>query len=416
MNDSRAEQPTAASNNSIFVNRIVLKNYKSIASCDVRFRDPLTILVGPNGAGKSNFLDAMRLVSDALRSSLDHALRDRSGIQEVRRRSGGHPTHFSIRLEFVLGLTSGFYSLRVGARKGGGFVVQEERCKIVATTMPTRESFFHVEDGRVVDSSIAIPPAVYADRLYLVTLSGLPEFRPIYDALSRMAFYNPNPQVIRDLQTPDLGELLARDGGNIASVLGKLATNHPEIAKRVEQYLEKVVPGVHGVERRVVGGGIKETLEFKQGVAGAKHPWSFPAVNMSDGTLRVLGILVALFQAVAANSPTDSRIPLVGIEEPETALNPGAAGVLLDSLRDASRATQVLITSHSPDLLNDKNISPDSILAVFARNGETIIGPLNSIGRQALNDHLYTVGELLRLNQLEPELEQPALLVATSGV
>jgi predicted ATPase len=90
--------------------------------------------------------------------------------------------------------------------------------------------------------------------------------------------------------------------------------------------------------------------------------------------------------------------------------------VLLDSLRDASRATQVLITSHSPDLLNDKNISPDSILAVFARNGETIIGPLNSIGRQALNDHLYTVGELLRLNQLEPELEQPALLVATSGV
>ena len=42
-----------------FLKRVVLKNYKSIAACDVRLRQ-LTFLVGPNGAGKSKFLDALR--------------------------------------------------------------------------------------------------------------------------------------------------------------------------------------------------------------------------------------------------------------------------------------------------------------------------------------------------------------------
>jgi len=77
--------------NAAFLTRVVVKNYKSIAACDVDLR-PLTILVGPNGAGKSNFLDALRFVADGLRTSLDHAFRERGGIGEVRRRSGGHPT------------------------------------------------------------------------------------------------------------------------------------------------------------------------------------------------------------------------------------------------------------------------------------------------------------------------------------
>ena len=73
---------------------VSLKNYKSIGSARVRLA-PLTLLVGRNGAGKSNFLDALRLVSDALQSTLDYALRQRGGIGEVRRRSGGHPTQES---------------------------------------------------------------------------------------------------------------------------------------------------------------------------------------------------------------------------------------------------------------------------------------------------------------------------------
>ena len=100
--------------------RVALRNYKSIAACDVRPAQ-LTFLVGANGCGKSNFLDALRFVADALRSSLEHALRDRGGINEVRRRSGGHPTHFGIRLECRLPLAQARYAFRVAARPGGRY-------------------------------------------------------------------------------------------------------------------------------------------------------------------------------------------------------------------------------------------------------------------------------------------------------
>ena len=61
-----------------FVRRVKLRNYKSIGRCDVEL-GPLTVLVGHNGSGKSNFLDALAFVSDSLRTSLDHALRERGG-------------------------------------------------------------------------------------------------------------------------------------------------------------------------------------------------------------------------------------------------------------------------------------------------------------------------------------------------
>ncbi|HSW00240.1 MAG TPA: AAA family ATPase [Sedimentisphaerales bacterium] len=86
---------------SVFIRRVLLNNYKSIAKCSVQL-GPLNFLVGPNGAGKSIFLDALRFVTESLNTSLDHALRERGGIAEVRRRSSGHPTHFGVRLEFVL--------------------------------------------------------------------------------------------------------------------------------------------------------------------------------------------------------------------------------------------------------------------------------------------------------------------------
>jgi len=54
---------------STFIKRVRLKNYRSIASCDVQL-GPLNFLVGPNGSGKSNFLDALRFVGDSLRSTL----------------------------------------------------------------------------------------------------------------------------------------------------------------------------------------------------------------------------------------------------------------------------------------------------------------------------------------------------------
>jgi predicted ATPase len=375
--------------------RIVLRNYKSIAACDVRPAQ-LSFLVGPNGAGKSNFLDALRFVGDSIRFSLDHALRDRGGINEVRRRSGGHPTHFGIRLEFALPDAIGHYAFNVAAKPRGGYDVQREECLVVRRNGGS--DFYRVDEGRVSKTSLSPTPAAARDRLYLVNVSGVSAFRPLYDSLSGMGFYNLNPEQIRDLQPPDPGDLLKRDGSNIASVLADISARAPKLKIRIEEYLARVVPGIAGVDSRSVGP--KETLEFRQDIRGAKHPWRFLASNMSDGTLRAFGVLVALFQG-AVNGLEIRR--LVGIEEPEVALHPAASGILIDSLQDASAHAQILVTSHSPDLLDSESIPDESILAVVAEHGETQIGSLDEAGRSALKDRLYTAGDLLRMDQLRPD-------------
>jgi len=388
------------------VTRVLLKNYKSIAACDVELGD-LTFLVGPNGSGKSNFVDALRFVADALRTSLDHAMRERGGISEVRRRSKGHPTHFGVRVEVSLNSgQTGHYAFRIGARPQGGFEVQTEECVVHPAEPLEPSAMFRVRSGAVT-SSIESPPPAQADRLYLVTASGFPEFRAIFDALSRMGFYNLNPAEIAKPQKPDQGDLLARDGSNIASVVDQMGKREDSAKIRIEEYLGKVVPGIRGVTHKGVGG--METLEFRQSVPGDPNPWKFPAASMSDGTLRSLGVLVALLQSP---NGIGVAVPLVGIEEPEIALHPAASGVLLDALNEASLTTQVVVTSHSADLLDDVRVGTEAILAVMARDGVTFIAPVDDVGRQALHDRLYTAGELLRLDQLTPD---PASIARLTG-
>lgn len=378
-----------------YVERVILKNYKNIAACDVSLQ-PLTLLVGPNGSGKSNFVDALRFVSDALRTTLEHALRDRGGIHEVRRRSRGHPTHFGIRLTVNLGTRgNGWYAFQIGAQKHGAFNVQREECLVFGNG---EHWHFLVENGRLRKSSHPnLPDSTSPDRLYLPLVSGLSGFRALHDALSHMGFYNLNPERIRDLQDPDPGQLLERDGRNLASVVRRIADEQPGLAQRISEYLSSVVPGVSSVVARAIGP--KETLEFRQKVAGDEAPWRFLAANMSDGTLRVLGVLVATFQARANQVPPT----LVAIEEPEVAIHPGATVRLMDALLEASRRTRLLITTHSPELLDHPGIDVSSILAVEARDNESIITPVRPEMRQAIRDRLYTVGELLRLEQLRPD-------------
>ena len=384
-----------------FLTRVVLKNYKSIAASGVDLR-ALTFLVGPNGSGKSNFLDALRFTSDSLRSSLDNALRERGGIAEVRRRSGGHPTHFGVRLEFQLPSAAGHYAFKIGARPQGGYEVQTEECAILGP----EGARFLVNAGEVREFELGgtrngiDPPAALKDRLYLVNVSGVPKFRPVYDALSRMGFYSLNPDRIRDFQAPGSGELLVRDGSNLTSVLRQLSMRDEARKKRIEEYLSSIVPGVSGVDVKDVPP--KATLEFRQEVAGSSDPWRFFAGNMSDGTLRALGILVALFQSQDSAAPS---VPLVGIEEPEVALHPAAVGALLDALREASQSTQVIVTTHSPDLLDSADIEAELLLAVHAEKGTTQIAPVDEASREAVRKGLYTPGELLRLDQLRPDIK-----------
>ncbi len=379
-----------------YLHRVRIRNYRSIGKCEVELA-PLTVLVGRNAAGKSNFLDALSFVVDGLQTSLDHAFKKRSGIDAVRRRSTGHPRNFAIELELALPAHQlCTYGFEIASRPHGAFVVKREQAE-VRHLSGQRCAHYDVGDGQVYGATRKDMPPVAADRLYLVTASSFPEFRPVYDALLAMGFYNLNPDEMKKLQSPDAGEILRRNGDNLPSVIARLSADRSEAYGRIKKYLQAIVPGITEVLR--VALGPSETLEFRQQVKGAKYPWTFYAANMSDGTLRALGALVAVAQLANHRAP----VSLIGIEEPETALHPAAAGALMDALREAAAHTQVVATSHSPDLLDQIDVAHDAVLVVTAREGQTEIAPLDQASLEAIRSHLYSAGELLRQDQLAPD-------------
>jgi predicted ATPase len=377
-----------------------IRNYKSIAACQVALK-PLTVLVGRNGSGKSNFLDAVHFVSDALLTSLDHALKSRGGIGDVRRRSTGHPSNFAIKLEVALpDYLLATYGFEITAREKGGFAVRSEQLDIRDSS--NRLAAHYRREDRTVTASVQGAPAqvlppVIADRLYLVTASGLPVFRPAYDGLLAMGFYNLNPEAMKEVQSPDAGEILQSDGSNVASVIARLGAEQPDTLDRIKTYLASIIPGIENVERASLGP--RETIQFFQKVHGAQHPWRFYASSMSDGTLRALGALVAVTQFAASELP----IQLVGLEEPETALHPAAAGALMEALREATSHTQIVVTSHSPDLLDQLDAERDGLLVVASDNGNSQIAAPDPASVEAIRRHLYTPGEMLRMDQLQPD-------------
>ena len=384
----------------MMVTRVASRNYKSLAACDVAL-GPLAIVVGRNGAGKSNFMDTMRFTAEALQISVDHALRERGGIAEVCHRGVAQRSHFGIRLDFRLANALGWYAFDIGVRDDGGYVVRREEC-LVRSSGDGVEQFFRIENGRCAATSLTYPPLVDSGALYLVRASSAPEFRPVYGALANMLFYQIDPRSLGGLQAPAGDRALSPDGSNAAGVLANMKSRRPGSVERLDDYLAAVDPEIAGVDSHTIGNRL--ALQFHRRVSGAARPLRYYADSMSDGTLHFLAVLLALLHGSGAGSDTH----VVGIEEPEAALHPEGAGVLMDVLLEASEYTQVIVTTHSADLLDRELVPVKSILPVVSVDGESKIGPLDEVGSSVLRAGTFTAGELLRIDQLHPACEVSA--------
>lgn len=382
------------------ITRLALRNYKSIESCDIDLA-PLTVLVGRNGVGKSNILDALRFTAEALNTTLEFAIRERGGIDQVRRKSlGGRPTHPGVALRIKTAQGEAEYSFRIAAVKGLAFRVDRERCRVFGSAGQVVHEF-HV-DGDLVQqwTPKSAAPAVLSDRLFLVAASGLPEFRPVWDALRRMTFHNLSPEAMKLPTRPEPGELLAHDGRNLASVIKQLQASNGGRLDRVLHFVRAIGVPVSSIRHKQAGA--LETIEIGQELhvpEGVRNS-NFDAISLSDGTIRAIGILVSI---VSAGKSRSSGPTLIGIEEPETALHPAAAGAMMEALAEGATETQIIVTCHSPDLLDHSSVTADNIRPVLLSNGKTEVGRLCPHKASLMKDHLSTAGELLRIDQLEPD-------------
>ncbi|QEH32157.1 recombination protein F [Aquisphaera giovannonii] len=400
-----------------FLRRVRIRGYKSIEFCDVALQ-PLTVLVGRNASGKSNFLGALAFLADALEGGTDEAVRRHGGREAILHRPGrGTTVSLSLEAGFRDRETGNSFeavydiAIRLPARAKPHVLseqiqIRNRRDHSLVGFSRKKERIdwtgFRGEDE-------APPPWCRRDRLALslYRFPQLPEWSP---GLLLARFFKFAPDAIRELRKPTPGNLLERDGRNLASVLASIEEFDSDVAGRIQAYLSVIVEDIQAI--RVVHYGDFETVRFLVR-STEKKPQAFDAACMSDGTLRAIAALVAAFQAVLPYGPG-----VIGIEEPETALHPAAMHALIHALDEATANTQILLTTHSADLLSDPIVRPSQVLVVRSRQGRTLITPVDVASRDIIAKELYSLAELQRQDQLdldEEDLRRQAAENAAEG-
>jgi predicted ATPase len=415
MSTAPANEATAATGgptNLPFLRRIRIRGYKSIAFCDVTL-EPLTVLVGRNATGKSNFVDALAFLRDVVVKGALEAVKLHGGRDAVLCR---HSSDSSIVIE-VEGTertspAEGTWTVEIGDSLTSYYRVELE---IIEKRPPRilRESLrFENADGRrsqgyLVDQGRVSMTGIHpdsplprewppSDRSMLVFFGIAPPYVDFHEVLGTIGTYNFNPAAIRQLQKPTPNDLLEPDGRNLANVIGLIRDVDHSTYARICRYLSAITESVEllGVAKY----GDYETARFRV-ANGQRQPLEFDASGMSDGTLRALAALAAAFQ----DAPFGAYPRLIAIEEPETSLHPAAMRALVDALDEATLRTQILLTTHSAEMLDNPTIRPENVRVVEMIDGQTVIGPVDGASVEIVRKKLDTLGGLERQNQLEPD-------------
>ena len=405
--EREAAETTNAESKPPFLRRVRIRGYKSIAFCDVTL-EPLTILVGRNASGKSNFLDALAFVRDAMATNITDAAKRHGGWQSMlcRMSPDGQITIETEVTQAQQRATYGF-TLREGPSASPVLIHEWFRTEengdnpsfdLSGKYDPTSKTVGYEWNFHHPSVACSQVPQPRPDRLWLGSFGNQP-FIDISDGLRFSGYYNFNPEIMRRPQIHAAGELLERDGRNLASVIETTREIEAWAVERAGRYLRSITKttGFAGVDQ---SGGY-ETLRFRVAHNGQAEPLEFSASSMSDGTLRAFAALVAAFQmALPHGYPS-----LVAIEEPETALHPAAMRALVAAMDEATLRTQILLTTHSPDLLDAAEVKPANVRVVQMIDGQTVIGPVDEAGVEIVTRNLSTLGGLERENQLEPDLD-----------
>lgn len=229
-------------------------------------------------------------------------------------------------------------------------------------------------------------PSLDGQSLALPLVSGDTRFRRVAEALQRMAVYSIFPDTLRAPQKYSPVKPMSTHGDNWLSILKDQPAD--SWAAELIAALQKLSGDIEDIRGCQAAGYL--VAQFRHRSPGSKPKW-FEAAQESDGTLRVAGIVTALLQ--------DPPVPVIGIEEPELTVHPGAIPLLFDFIQQATRRGQVVVTTHSPELLD--LLQPQQVRVVDRDpEGATRVRPLDPSQRESVRTRLMTLGELMRAEGL----------------
>ncbi len=374
------------------IESIHASNFRSLGS-DTSIRlVPLTVLVGTNGSGKSNALDSLQFVADCMRIGLEGSITKRHGIRAVRRWSSGHPHNVSISLKTREKDFQAEYAFSIAGAREEEYRVATEDARITRNDGSVDE--FHIREGSWLDGPRDLKPAVTPLNLALPLVAGDHRFKPLADQLRNIAVYSIFPDTLRKPQKYDPMKPMQEHGENWVSILKDQPKSewNPELVSA----LSKLTGDIRDIRIKPVAGFLTAQFMHRSN-KGSRNKW-FESNQESDGTLRVAGILTSLIQKPS--------LTVVGVEEPELTIHPGAIPLLVDFLKQSTKNSQVVITTHSPDLID--NVDADDIRVVEFKDGVTTINPIADEQKQLVQDKLMSLGEIMRdegLQQMDLPLE-----------
>ncbi len=338
---------------------ITVKNYKSLQNIQLKDIPKFLMIVGANGTGKSSFFDIFGFLRDALVGNVRQALDARGRFSEVVTREHERESiFFELQVRAPIAGTQRLvtYGLEIGQEGGRPVVLHEylrykrgrhgapyyflDFRKGKGFAITNEEDFSKSDENLEREEQQLESPDILA-------IKGLGQFQ-------RFKAANALRQLLENWHVSDFhinaargrkeatGEVehLSVTGENLPRVAQFLYENHRTVFEKILKRMQQRVPGMQGVEPELTKDGYL-ILRFRDGTF--KTP--FLDRYVSDGTIKMFAYLVLL------HDPKPH--PLLCVEEPENQLYPSLMGELAEEFRGyANRGGQVMVSTHSPDLLN----------------------------------------------------------------
>ena len=337
-----------------------LENWRNFTHVDVALRSRV-FLVGPNASGKSNFLDAFRF--------LQHLVQVGGGFAEAirRRESVGKIRSLAARQSPDVGVSVAIaeddqvlweYEIRFTENQRRKPSITKERVARKGVDLWTRPN---AEDR-------ADPERL--TQTYLEQINVNKEFREVADFFRSVRYLHLVPQLVRE---PDRSTGKVNDpyGGDfLEQVAGTAGNVRDARLKRILRVLRIAVPQLQDLQF------FRDEVRGTPHLRGKYKHWRPQGAwqtedQFSDGTLRLLGLLW---------SALENTGPLL-LEEPELSLHPDIVSQIpqMFAAMQIHTGRQVLVSTHSPYMLQDGGIGLDEVLLLDPGQEGTAVRPANSI-------------------------------------
>ncbi len=365
--------------------RLQLRNWKNFKEINVSLSQRVFI-VGPNASGKSNFLDVFRFLRDlaAEGGGFQAAIRKRGGIRALRCLAARRESHIMIHVEVMPAagepeeIPLWTYTLQFKHETHRPIIQKEQ----VQHRDPKTGSLKLILD-RPIDEDRKDPERLTQTHLEQVTMNQ--RFRELAEFFASVRYLHLVPQIVRE---PERFIFRSRDpyGGDFLEQLAKTPerTRRARL-RRIQEALKVAVPQLETIELWRDERGTPH-LRAKYKHWRARGAWQTED-QFSDGTLRLMGLLWAVL---------DGRGPLL-LEEPELSLHPEVVRYIPQMFARVQQRIkrQILVSTHSSELLEDKGIGVEEVLLLIPDKEATTVQKMSQIGdARTLLRHGMTVGDI----------------------